>query len=122
MDDIKIKIIIKDKPNLLANANISLNTIAFGFVTIKNFAIWKSKHFNDRLQEAINITPPATRGFKYTPIVFFETPDKWFDLELQIYQAFVASRTSSKYEDIDLDAVDKGIEDLKQQGNKANDY
>ncbi|GEM_PF-3541437 len=119
--DIKIKIIIKDKPNLLANATVSLNTITFGFVTIKNFAIWKSKHFNDRLQEAINITPPATRGFKYTPIVFFETRDKWFDLERQIYDAFSVSR-SGKEEEIDIDEVDAGIEAKNQQENKANDY
>ena len=120
--DINIKITLKDKPNLLANATVSLNTITFGFVTIKNFAIWKSKHFNDRLQEAINITPPATRGFKYTPIVFFETRDKWFDLEQQIYQAFNASRTSSKDEDIYLDEVDAGIKATNQEENKARDY
>lgn len=120
--DIKIKIIIKDKPNLLANANISFDTVAFGSITIKNFAIWKSKHFNERLQEAINITPPSTRGFKYTAIVFFENRDRWYELEQQIYDAFNVSRQNPQDEDIDPDDVDVGIETLKQEENKRNDY
>ena len=109
--DINIKIILKDKPNLLANANVSINTIELGFVTIKNFVIWRSTYFNERLQEAINIEPPKTQGFRRTPIVFFETRDKWFDLERQIYDAFNVSRAGK--EEIDIDEVDAGIEASK---------
>lgn len=121
--DIKIKIILKDKPNLLANANVSINTVAFGFVTIKNFAIWKSTHFNERLNEAINIEPPSisSRG-RYFKVIFFEPRDKWFELEQQIYDAFNASRAGLKDENIDLDEVEAGIEKMKQDGNKANGY
>lgn len=121
--DIKIKIILKDKPNLLANATVSLNTTAFGFVTIKGFTIWKSRHFNDRLQEAVNIKPPAQLAFgKYYPQVFFESRDKWFDIERQIYDAFNTSRTGLKEEAIDPDEIDKAIEDMKQEESKNNDY
>ncbi|MDP2672152.1 MAG: hypothetical protein Q8O68_01430 [Candidatus Daviesbacteria bacterium] len=122
-NDIKITIQLKDKANLLANAIVSLNTIAFGFVTIKNFAIWKSNHFNERLQEAINITPPSKPAYgKHYPIIFFENKDKWFELEQQIYDAFSASRAGLNTEEIDLDEVDKGITEMTEKENKNNDY
>ena len=63
MQDVKIKVYIKDKDNLIANANVSLNTVLFGFVTIKGFQLWKSTHFNERLSESINITPPTKQGY-----------------------------------------------------------
>lgn len=117
-----IKITIKNKGNVLANAHIMLDTIDFGLVTIKNFTVWKSPQFNDRLQEAINITPPQNKhGFKYVPIVFFETKDRWYELEQQIYDAFNAKRNRSNNEDIDLDEVDTGIA-KQQEENKNNDY
>lgn len=121
--DIKIKITLKDKPNLLANATVSLNTTAFGFVTIKGFTIWKSKYFNERLQEAINIKPPAQFAFgKYYPQVFFESRDMWFDLEQKIYEAFKTSGTHSSDEDIDVDEIAEGIEKMQQDENKTNVY
>lgn len=117
-NDIKIEIKIKDIKTLLANATVSINTIPLGFVTIKGFAIWKSNHFNERLQEAINITPPSTRGFKYIPIVFIENPKMWIELEQKIYDAFNTKRTHANSEEIDLDEVDDGIENMKQEENK----
>lgn len=122
-NDIKIAITLKDKPDLLATAIVSLNTIDFGFITIHGFVIWRSKYLHSRLQEAINITPPSIRTFKhYAPIVFFENDKRWFELEQKIYDAFNAKRTNSNSEEIDLDDVAAGIENMTQEENKAKGY
>lgn len=118
--DIKIKILLKDKPpTLFANANVTINTIAFGFVTIKGFCVWKSNNLNERLQEYINITPPGRMFYgKYFAQVFFESKDKWLQIEEIIYNEFLAVRNKKQHlqnEDIDLDEVDAGIEAQKQE-------
>lgn len=110
MQDVKIKVYIKDKGNLIANANISVNTILFGFITIKGFQIWKSPHFNERLQEAINIQPPSKLVFgKYIIQVYFENRDKWFELEQMIYDAFNSERRKNssihESEDVNTDEI-----------------
>ncbi len=102
MRDVSIKIILKNKNNLLANANISVNTEAFGYVTLKGFQIWKSIHNNDRLNDYINITPakiPARGNF--FNIIFFESSDKWYLLEKIIYEKFRAT----KEEEIDIEEI-----------------
>lgn len=107
--DIKITIILKQKPpTLLANANVSIRTVLYGFVTIKGFQIWKSRNFNERLQEAINITPPMRPAFgRFIPLVFFEAPDKWYELELEIYNAFSSKRNNSQNhtEEVSIDEI-----------------
>lgn len=108
MESIKIKIIIQNKNSLLANANISLNTFDFDFVTIKGFQIWKSTHFNERLSEAINITPPTKQAYgHYYQQVFFENKEKWYELELMIYEAFnnALNKGSLKSEDVNVDDI-----------------
>lgn len=109
-NDIKITIQLKDKASLLANAIVSLNTIAFGFVTIKDFQIWRSKVFNDRLQEQINIKPP-TRAFfgKFLERVFIEDKNKWYELEQMIYDAFNNERNkkqaNNNNEEVNIDDI-----------------
>jgi len=40
---------------------------------------------NDRLQEPINITPPSKNSFgKYQIQIFFETTEKWYEIEMLI--------------------------------------
>lgn len=107
-NDIKIKIILRDsKSNLLANANISINTIQFGFVTIKGFQIWKSHNLNERLQESINITPPTRQVYgHYRFQVFFEDKTKWPIMEEMIYNAFLQIRNKRvETEDVDIDEL-----------------
>lgn len=103
-ENLKIKIVLKDKNNLLANANITIKTVAFGYVTIKGFQIWKSNKFNDRLQEPLNVAPPSKQAFgRYIQIVFLEDAKRWYELESRIYGAYLDVRNKSKieYEDID---------------------
>lgn len=94
MENVKIHIDLKNKENLLANATISLDTVEFGQITIKNFQIWKSKNFNSRLQANINIAPPSIRaGFrKYLALVFFEKENLWFEIERFIYSKYIETR------------------------------
>ena len=108
MRDVKITIIVKNKGNLLANANISLNTFEFDFVTIKGLQIWKSSRFNERLSEMINIKPPSIPKYgRYIDLVFFENEQKWYELELMIYEAFNSecNKRSSKSEDVNVDEI-----------------
>lgn len=86
MEDTKITIIIKNKGRLIANANVSIETVLYGFVTIKGFQIWISNRLNGRLQEYINISPPSILIYgKYSRQVFFEDEKKWEQLEEAIY-------------------------------------
>ena len=112
--DVKIKVFIKDKNNLIANANVSLNTLDFGFVTIKGFQIWRSNVFNQRLNEQINITPPTKQTFgRYTQQVFFEDKDKWYELEAKIYDVFNNDRnkklSKQSVEDINIDDIPEDL-------------
>lgn len=96
-ENVKINITLQNKGNLLAKAVISLNTIEFGFVTIKGFQIWKSKVFNERLQEAIYIQPTIKLAYGHAyPQVFFENNQKWLDLEMKIYETFIEERSNSQ--------------------------
>lgn len=110
MRDVNIKVFIKDKGNLIANSNVSINTVLFAFVTIKGFQIWRSDCFNERLQEKINITPPTRPAYgRYIPQVFFEDKNKWFELEQMIYNAFNTERLKKslkqKTEDVNIDDI-----------------
>lgn len=89
-ENVKIKIVFpKKQMRLLANANISLNTIEYGFITIKGFQIWPSSQMNTRLQEEINITPPSRMLFgRYYPFVWIEDEKQWHELEGRIYDAY----------------------------------
>lgn len=106
-DSLKISVFLKDKDNLLANVTISIFTIDYGFVTIKDFQIWVSRNFNERLQEAINITPPMKNFYgKYHQRVFLENKDKWYQLEARIYDAYCLSRNKEKKtEKVNLDEL-----------------
>lgn len=107
-ENIKIKVFLKDKNNLLANATVSFNTISYGFVTIKDFQIWRSKNFNERLQEAINITPP-TRNMHghFLPTIFLEDRKKWYELESKIYDTYcLAKNEETKKEDLKINPDD----------------
>lgn len=92
-EDVRIAGSLKNGSSLLAIASVSIQTVEFGWVTIKGFRIWKSNVFNQRLQEMINITPPAHSNYgKWTPTVFFEEPKKWVQLEDWIYSWFNSER------------------------------
>lgn len=84
--EMEIKINIKDKGALLANADVVIQTQGYGAITIKGFQIWKSECFNRRLKKYINIMPPSRRWYgKYIKIVFFEDPLRWEKLEKEIF-------------------------------------
>lgn len=105
----RITIILKEnKGNLLANAHISINTAEFGFVTIKGFQIWRSKNFNERLQEAINIQPPTKSSYgRPYKFVFFEDKKLWCELELIIYEEYIKARSKNEVrsEEVNLDDI-----------------
>lgn len=95
-----IKIYIKNKGKLLANANILIDTVDFGQINIKAFQIWQSIHLNSRLGEYINIQPPSLR---YFPFVFFEDDKNWFKLEKSIWESYktkVAENTPINPEEV----------------------
>jgi len=103
--DIKITITSKNKGNLLANATVSIFTLPFGFITIKNFQIWVSQHLNDRLQERINIIPPSVHAYgRYIPIVFLEDKKLWEELERLIYSEY-SSKIKKANENVDVDSL-----------------
>lgn len=81
----QIKIEIKNKGKLLANASVLIDTIEYGPINIKAFQIWQSSHLNTRLGGYINIKPPAQRYFLF---VFFETEKNWIKLEKQIWDSY----------------------------------
>lgn len=96
-EHVKIQVLIKNKGQLLANATISFETVYFGLVTIKDFQIWRSQIFNSRLQDSINIKPPT--GYSWTRVtVFFEDKEKWSELELEIYNAYLLALNKANEE------------------------
>jgi len=93
MENVMIKVYIKDTKNVLANAHITVDS-DFGKITIKNFVIWKSPKHNERLQEYINIEPPTLRIYsRYQKLVFFEDVNMWIELERKIYDAYRIEQT-----------------------------
>src|SRR3972149_8104473 len=95
-EHVKIRVFIKDKGNLLANATISLETVYFGFITIKNFQIWRSQNLNSTGQENINIKPLQRNVYgKWLDRVFFEDTEKWYELEAKIYDAYFMARSKT---------------------------
>ena len=113
--EIEIKIILKDKEPLLATANLSIPTVNFGYLTIKGFQIWKSEVLNTRIQDHINISPPAIRVYgRYLKIVFLEDEKCWFDLEAKIYNKFFELKREMK-EDFNIDEIEKGIDELNNK-------
>lgn len=89
-ENVKIKIYFpKTESKYVATAVVSVRTVEFGFLTIKMFRIWKSPYLNSRLQEKINITPPALVMYGATKqLIFIENADEWFRLEALIYDAY----------------------------------
>lgn len=108
-DDLKIKVYLKDKNNLFANVTISVQTVGYDFLTVKDFQIWKSNNLNERLQEYINITPPTKVIFgRYIPRVFLEKKEKWFELETRIYDAYLKAKNKSQ------NNKEENLEDIKE--------
>lgn len=97
---------IKNIKSLLANCDVTLETLDFGPVTIKGFQIWKSNHIHPRLQEEINITPPTVRSYgKYISTVFFNVAAKWEGLEQGIYTEYHKEISKAGKEVANLDEV-----------------
>jgi hypothetical protein len=97
----EIKIEIKNKNKMLANANVLIDTVEFGQVNIKAFQIWQSNYLNLRLGEYINIAPPSLRYFKF---IFFEDEKSWLRLEKQIWESYknkVAENTPINPDDVE---------------------
>ena len=106
-ENLKIKIFLKDKDKvgkLLANANVAIRTLNLGFITIKGFQIWPSPKFNERLQAAVNITPPSKQAYgRFYPQVFFEEPKLWFELEEKIYSFYLQAKISNTEEKVSIE-------------------
>lgn len=103
--DIKIEIKLKNKAKLLANADIQFLTKAYGWISIKDFQIWKSENLNQRLGEFLNIVPPTVRtyGGKYMKRVFFEDEKKWELIEKSIFDEY--KKKEAENAPIDYDAI-----------------
>lgn len=113
-EEIKIKIMLKNKPKLIATANVSIPTIDFGYITIKGFQIWKSELLNSRLQEYINITPPSIGAFgRWIIIIYFEDGKLWQKLESSIYGKFIEARNKMP-SDVDIDDISEKIDALNK--------
>lgn len=96
-ENLKIKILPKNQSKLIANVNIAINTVEFGFITIKGFQIWKSNLMNERLQEKINIAPPSLRMYgRYISFVHVEDKKMWLELEHLIYSAYLRFSSVNK--------------------------
>lgn len=96
--DVKIK--IKDGGRLLANADITIDTIDYGKVTIKNFQIWKSPIQNHRLGERVNISPPSVgSGGLHYKTIFFEDMTQWGIVEEKIWKAYQDTVSSGELRD-----------------------
>ena len=80
-----IKIEIKNKGKLLANASVLMDTVEYGQINIKAFQIWRSDHLNTRLGQYINIKPPSQKYFLF---VFFENEKSWIKLEKQVWESY----------------------------------
>lgn len=95
--NVKIRIFIKNKNNLLANATVTLETVYFGFLTLKDFQIWRSQNLNNRLMEYINIKPLSRNIYgKWLERAYFEDPEKWYELESKIYDAYFKARNEQE--------------------------
>ena len=88
----------KGSGNLMAIADISLETVEFGKVVIKNFQIWKSEKYNDRLKAHANITPPSINiGVKkYYKLAYFDNPAGWESVEFHIWNEYINDKYSEK--------------------------
>lgn len=91
--DVKIK--IKDGEKLLANADISIDTLEFGKLTIKNFQIWRSPVKNRRLGENVNVSPPSVGNLNmHFKTIFFEDMTQWENVEQRIWDAYQSALDS----------------------------
>lgn len=89
-ENIKIHIKIKNLGPLLANADISILSEGFGWVSIKDFIIWDSNIVNSRLNANINIQPlSANVHGKFIKKVFIENSASWEKMEKEIYGAYL---------------------------------
>lgn len=97
---------IKNIKSLLANCDVTFETIDFGLITIKGFQIWKSNYLHPFFQEEINITPPTVRSNgKYVPLVFFEGAVKWEEIRERIYSEYHKEISKAGKEAANLDEV-----------------
>ncbi len=106
-ENVKIKIYLKDKGNLLANVNVTIDTVEYGYLTVKGFQIWRSQKFNSRLQENINITPPRRKIYgAYIDLAFFDDVNKWYKLEARIYDAYHIAQTKKENKKVENEDID----------------
>jgi len=89
-ENIKIHIKIKNMGTLLANADVSILSKGFGWITIKDFIIWESNILNTRLNANINIQPLAANVHgKFILKVFIDNLADWEKMEKEIYDAYL---------------------------------
>jgi hypothetical protein len=107
-ENLKIRIKLKkNSPKLLANADLIFNS-HYGFITIKDFQIWRSDYFNERVQAKINIKPPSRNNYgHYTPYIFIENENSWHDIERLIGSAYFNAANKLPEEEIDVDVLDE---------------
>lgn len=105
--EIKIEIKLQNQINLKANANIQFLTNNYGWITIKDFKIWKSPINNERLGVFINIEPPTVRQKtgRYLKRVFIEDEKKWIEVEKLIFDEYQNKLNESA--PIDYEAIDQ---------------
>lgn len=106
-NEIKIEIKLLNQINLKANANVKFLTSSYGWITIKDYKIWKSSRNNERLGVFINIQPPTIRKTTggYIERVFIEDEKKWAEVEKLIFDEYQNKLNESA--PIDYDAIDQ---------------
>lgn len=92
-EDVKIRVFLNSKDNIIGRINIALKTSGSSFITIKGFVIWKSEWMHSKFQEQINITPPRLYRFgKWSDIIYFENKKDWYQIEEKIYSAYLKAK------------------------------
>ncbi|MFC1600531.1 hypothetical protein ACFL25_00440 [Patescibacteria group bacterium] len=110
LEDVIVKVTLKDAPKMLATAIASIETVHFGVLNIKGIVVWKSDYPHPEFQENINITFPRINRFgKWYDQVFLEDSSKWRQLQSRIYDAYHLKRNQAgkekEGEEVNLDDI-----------------
>lgn len=103
--DVDVQVTIKNKGNILANANIVIGT-DYGKVVLKYFIIKRSPHLNSRLNDNVYIKAPAIgKSFVKYAVVAFENEKDWYEIERLIYSEYIKVNREQHNEEVNPDDI-----------------
>jgi hypothetical protein len=103
--DVDVQVTIKNKGNILANANIIIGT-DYGKLVIKYFIIKRSPRLNSRLNDSIYIKAPAVgSGYLKYAVVAFEKEKDWHEIERLIYSGYLKVMREQCTEEVNPDDI-----------------